>query len=127
MVIQIVTFDSEINFSLQVGDIIHRIPATSDSSGYHSNTTATPIAVGIVVSLTPENAPPNSISIVYDDTNLTYGDPTPSVGDYLMFSKNKQVNSSNLKGYYAEIEFANYSTDKIELFSVGSEVSESSK
>jgi len=131
MKIQILTFNDEINFSLQEGDIIHRIPAsvtpTSSSSGYNSNTTANPIAVGIVVSLKPDNAPPNSISVIYDDTNVLYGDPTPSVDDYIMFSKNKQVNSSNLKGFYAEAEFVNYSDEEIKLFSVGSEVVESSK
>jgi hypothetical protein len=53
--------------------------------------------------------------------------PDPPNGAFLMFSKNKEVNSSSLKGYYAEVRLVNYSTEKIELFSIGSEVSESSK
>ena len=44
-----------------------------------------------------------------------------------MFSKNKQVNSSSIVGYYAEATFKNHSTDKVELFAVGSIISESSK
>ena len=44
-----------------------------------------------------------------------------------MFSKNKEVESTSLKGYFAKIELENWSDEKIELFSIGSEVSESSK
>ena len=44
-----------------------------------------------------------------------------------MFEKDKQVNSSSLIGYYAEVELMNNSDAKIELFSLGSEVSENSK
>jgi len=46
---------------------------------------------------------------------------------FIMFSKNNKVNSSSLKGYYAELEFVNNSNKKIELFAVSSEISESSK
>jgi len=45
----------------------------------------------------------------------------------LLFEKSKEVEASSLLGYYASIKFKNYSTDKIELFSVGSEIFESSK
>ena len=38
-----------------------------------------------------------------------------------------QANKNSLIGYYAEIELENNSTDKIELFSLGSEVTQSSK
>ena len=44
-----------------------------------------------------------------------------------MFEKNSQVNSSSIKGYYASVKFINHSTSEVELFSIGSEVSESSK
>ena len=44
-----------------------------------------------------------------------------------MFEKDKQVNSSSLIGYYANVKLINDSKGKIELFSLGSEVSESSK
>ena len=43
------------------------------------------------------------------------------------FSKNKEVNNNSLLGYYAEVKLTNNSTDKIELFALGSEVTESSK
>lgn len=44
-----------------------------------------------------------------------------------MFSKNTAVNNSSLLGYYAEVKLTNSRTDKIELFSIGAEVVESSK
>ena len=41
--------------------------------------------------------------------------------------KNQIINTSSLLGYYMEAQFTNASTDKAELYSIGSEVSESSK
>ena len=51
----------------------------------------------------------------------------PVAGDYILFVKNEIVNTSNLSGYYADVKFENDSLVKAELFSVSSEVSESSK
>ena len=44
-----------------------------------------------------------------------------------MFEKDKKVNSSSLIGYYANVELENTSDKPIEMFSIGSEVSENSK
>ena len=51
----------------------------------------------------------------------------PERHDYLMFAKSKSVNTSGLKGYYLKAVFKNNSTKYAELFSVGTEVTESSK
>ena len=51
---------------------------------------------------------------------------SPGIGDYIMFSKNKAVNTSGISGYYAEVTFKNSSLKDIELFSVGTEISISS-
>ena len=53
----------------------------------------------------------------------------PSANDFILFGKDNEIGMSGLLGYYAEVEFRNdtRSTDKIELFSVGSEIFESSK
>jgi len=53
--------------------------------------------------------------------------PTTASGNYIFFSKNNQIHLSDLTGYYAEFEFRNNSPSKAELFSVGSEVAQSSK
>ena len=52
---------------------------------------------------------------------------TPVVSDYIMFIKNNIINRSSLIGYYADVALTNDSTDKIELFSIASEITESSK
>ena len=88
------------------------------------------VTFGVVTAIynngsTAPAVPPYSIVVLYDETNPAT--PVPAPDDYIMFAKNKEVNSSSLKGYYAEIKFENYSTDKIELFAVTSEASESSK
>ena len=51
----------------------------------------------------------------------------PPLGAYISFAKDKRGNTSSLLGYYASVNFVNNSTEKAELFSVGFEVSESSK
>jgi hypothetical protein len=65
----------------------------------------------------------NSVNV--DTGSLNFTMPTQS--DYVFFSKNNEINMSSLIGYYAEVKFTNDSTEEAELFSVGVDVSESSK
>ena len=44
-----------------------------------------------------------------------------------MFIKPSQINKSSLAGYYAQVNLKNNSSEYVELFSAGSQVSESSK
>ena len=44
-----------------------------------------------------------------------------------MFVKNQVINTSSLLGYYADVKLENNSKRKVEIFSLGSEVTESSK
>ena len=71
------------------------------------------------------------VGVVTDLTNniVTVGAiiNSPSSQDYIMFTKNHAVNTSSLLGYYADVKFENNSINKVELFSVGSEITESSK
>ena len=46
---------------------------------------------------------------------------------FIMFSKDNKANMANMLGYYASVEYRNNSTDKAELFATGIEVHESSK
>lgn len=130
MISKVLTFSSDINVSLQVGDIIYYSPTGATGSFNTVNNPGTIVTFGVVTAIynqgdTSLGIPPYSIVVLYDDTNALT--PAPVTSDYIMFGKNKEVNSSSLKGYYAEVRFENWSTDKIELFSIGSEVSESSK
>tara|TARA_R100001082_G_scaffold95746_1_gene63078 strand:- start:491 stop:877 length:387 start_codon:yes stop_codon:yes gene_type:complete len=128
MIQQVLTFSSDVNVSLQVGDIVYYSPTATTGNFSTVNNTGTIVTFGVVTAIYNDGdptllVPPFSIVVIYDDTAVS----PPVVTDYIMFAKNKEVNSSSLKGYYAEIKLMNYSTEKIELFSVGSEVSESSK
>jgi len=73
-----------------------------------------------------------SINLLYsinvDDSSFT-NPITNSLtnSSFISFLKNNQVNKKSVKGYYAEVKFVNNSKEKAELFSVGSEISESSK
>ena len=112
------TFTDPINSSVQPGDIVYYVsPSTLPNSTVQQALTSGVTKLGIVVSVTT-----NSIDVRHSSTvNAPLG------GEYIMFEKDKQVNSSSLIGYYAEVELMNNSDAKIELFSLGSEVSENSK
>ena len=72
--------------------------------------------IGVVTSLSNNSLLVSTISGV-----------PPIEGDYIFFVKNQTINSSSLLGYYAEVKFENNSKEKVELFSVSSEITESSK
>tara|TARA_R100001463_G_scaffold14467_3_gene38018 strand:- start:851 stop:1267 length:417 start_codon:yes stop_codon:yes gene_type:complete len=52
---------------------------------------------------------------------------TPSNGDFIFFGKENKINISGVRGYYAEVEMKNDSSSAAKLFSVGSEMTQSSK
>jgi hypothetical protein len=115
------TFNNDINTSLQVGDIVYYSPlSTVAGSGFSTVTTGNVIKLGVINEIDHNTS---IVSVLYDSDNIT----PPSSDDYIMFEKDKRVNSSSLIGYYADVHFVNYSKDKIELYSIGSEITESSK
>lgn len=107
------------NVSLQVGDIAYF------TNGYQTNSNSTvvhaasPEYIGKITAIGP-----NYIDIANPQSNIS----SPlNDNDFLMFSKDTRVNKSSLLGYYAEVKLTNESTEKIEMFSLGSEVTQSSK
>lgn len=131
MPLALITFDQALNSSLQIGDIVYYAPSATFLSLPNSNigatTTSNVVKLGVVSLIV---ADPPAIYVVYDDDPGNTGSVSvfpPSANDYVMFEKDKQVNSSSLIGYYADIKLTNNSKKKIELFSLGSEVTESSK
>lgn len=67
-------------------------------------------------------------SISVDDSSFTNPITNGLTNNsFISFLKNNQVNKKSVKGYYAEVKFVNNSKEKAELFSVGSEILESSK
>lgn len=104
-----ITLENNIeNNSLQIGD--HAYYATL-TAGYGSD----PKPLGKIT------------DIGSDYIEVDPGDILLTPSDFIMFSKNKEVNNSSLLGYYAEVKLTNNSTKKAELFALGSEVLESSK
>jgi hypothetical protein len=60
--------------------------------------------------------------------DIVTGASLPETGvDFVFFKKDTRAHVGQLKGYYAEAQFRNNTTAYAELFSVGSEVFESSK
>jgi hypothetical protein len=127
MIQQVLTFGSDVNVSLQVGDIVYYSP-TATTGGFSTvNNASSIVTFGVVTAIYNDgdptlSIPVYSIVVLYDDTTVSL----PSPSDYIMFSKNTQRNG-DVAGYYAKAKFVNDSKEKIELFSIGSEVSESSK
>ena len=102
------------NDSLQIGDLAYYV--TPSSSGGFAQSTETPTLIGSIETIT-------ETSIDVDET----GNTTPSPNDFIMFAKDSKVNLAGLVGYYTEVKIKNDSTEKAEMFSIGSEVTVSSK
>jgi len=118
MIINLALNFNEVNISAQVGDIVYRSALGGGSGGFNSSVVEDTVLVGPIVSIVG-----NQITVSVDLENTTY----PDSNSFYSFAKNKVVNTSSLLGYYAEAHFYNNSRGKVELFSVGSEITESSK
>ena len=100
-----IIINGEINTSLQPGDII-----------YSPNGVTSP-AVLRVIGTVASISRPNQITLVSNAPS-----PAPAPGNFMLFAKDSQVNTSGLLGYYADIEFSITSSNKKELFAVNSEI-----
>ena len=110
---------SSINASAQVGDIAYCSSAFSVLGAFNSTGVTSTRDLGPIISIET-----NCLVVEIDDDL----NPLNSItGSFISFVKDKKVNTSSLLGYYADVKFKNYSTSKAELFSVGSEITESSK
>ena len=98
-----IDFTGEINISMQKGDTIY----------FNSNNITTQVGKVVFVS--------------GDTIEIQAGGTMPQATDYCFFVKNKIVNMSNLLGYYANAKFENNSKEKVEMFTVSAEITESSK
>ena len=95
-----------INDSTQVGDTIYYQNAAGDITemGACTAITATTLSCNIGGTIT-----------------------RPQGSDFILFSKDNTSNTSALRGYYAEVKMSNDEPTQCELYTVGSEVFESSK
>ena len=110
-----------VNFSMQAGDFIYFISGFS-LGGFDYQDESNIRFLG-EITLIGAAGNVSAVTVTYDSTQVSL----PNVGDFIFFVKDKQVNISGLLGYYASVKLVNNSKKKIELFSIGSEISESSK
>ncbi len=111
------TFDN-MNVSAQVGDTVYYTYGGGPSGGFDQASLANTRKLGTIQFIDG-----NIITVCYDN-QLT---SAPPLGSYISFVKDKKVNTTSMLGYYMSANFVNNSTSKVELFSVGSEIVESSK
>mgnify|MGYP003122452668 CR=1 FL=1 len=122
MIIQQELFFDSVNVSAQVGDIVYFTSPPNGGQlvgGFDYGEVGVTSILGPIMSISG-----GTITVQYDNSIVT---TSLSQGDFISFVKDKSVNTSSLLGYYASVNFVNNSTGKIELFSVGSDISESSK
>ena len=139
-------FDN-MNVSVQVGDVAYYSYLTNSVGSFDYTTLDRTKklgeivgvnVLGVNVGLDPGAttvSPFNTNIIVEYDPLLIGPDGDASIGDamlilnnsFISFAKEKKINTSSLLGYYADVKFVNDSTEKAELFSVSSEIAESSK
>ena len=113
-------FAQDINVSAQVGDLAWYVPTNLQGvqgNQYQTNDIDNIVLIGPITNI--------------NGNILTIDQPAcqtpPTAFDFIMFSKDSRANISGVLGYYANVKLVNDSKDKIELFSVASEVFESSK
>ena len=111
------TFNHKLNESLQVGDTAF-YARTQPKSIFKTSQYDSIVRIGEITEVGEMH-----IKILWDSANVV----GPGANDFIMFAKDRIVNTSSLIGYYADVQFKNNSTEKVELFAVSSEITESSK
>ena len=113
-------FDNPVNTSLQVG-----ANADARDSAFMKSSDGSIHYIGDVTALSADRKTV-TITIVPNNNPQIPAAGSPS-SDYVFFVKKADVSNAKLTGYYAEVEMKNTSSNKAELFAVGSEIAISSK
>jgi len=106
-------FSYPINTSVQVGDITY---FTNSTNSYKSDEIQ---KIGKILSIDQ-----NTNTIICE---ITTSQERPTESSFILFSKDNTQNTGSLLGYFARLQFRNDSTEYAEIFSIGSEVFDSSK
>lgn len=119
----IITLNNQINASVQVGDTLYASIVVNNQSGTnHPSAGAAntkPVAIGEITGVNRNNSKINLNTAGYS--------AYPSNFVYLFASKDNRVNTSGIIGYFAEVEFRNYSSKSAEIFVAGVDYVPSSK
>lgn len=122
----VINFPHQINISVQTGDFAYCLD--SDPANVGGFATAGESNIQLIGEILNINRITNSITCDLPNGTPTGLDPLNNNEPYIFFNKNQPVNTSDIKGYYANAKFVNNEYSKsTELFAVSSEVKESSK
>ena len=102
----VVTLNGEVNISLQIGDEI-----------YSTGGVIAPAELRLIGTVSAINRVTSEIEFAGTPPN-----PAPVAGNFMLFAKNSEVNTSGLLGYQATVKMTTTSSAKKELFAVNSEV-----
>ena len=142
------TFSAPLNNSLQAGDTIYYIAANNQVDEFYTNNPNDQITeIGILQTITFNDI--NGDGVFTEDFSFTVGNAPnlyqatsdtitltceigantnpPVIGDFLFFSKDRNVNEASIIGYYGDFKFENNSRKPAELFAATCDISESSK
>ena len=115
-----VIFTNTLNVSIQPGDILYASQLVDNQIGVNFPTNQNkPTPVGVITVVDFLNK-----KITVDTTGYAWVDVE---GAYFFFGKDKVANASGILGYYASVEYRNYSRKKAEIFATGTEYAPSSK
>ena len=107
------TFPHPLNVSVQIGDVAY---FTNSQNVYSGDTL---LKIGAILNINQSN---NTITC-----EIPASAERPTANSFILFTKDNTHNLGSVLGYYARIQFRNGTTEEAEIFSVGSEIFESSK
>lgn len=116
-----ITFANPVNVSLQA------LSNTDSRDNVYFKDTQNPPKTHFVGECTAISTDKKTITV---DVGSGTTRQTPTTSDFVFFGKNNKIGSSALLGYYADVTMktkTDFKTTKMELFSVGANISESSK
>lgn len=111
------------NASVSVNDTIYYLSNSSQIKNFNVGDYEDIVRLGYCTVVSDTYIRVNCVKPDGSDNNV---DP-PASGDFILFSKDNAVNTSSLKGYYAEVKVKNNSTEKAELFRISMNAELSSK
>tara|TARA_R110001632_G_scaffold133572_2_gene248110 strand:+ start:221 stop:610 length:390 start_codon:yes stop_codon:yes gene_type:complete len=126
-----ITLSNLINVSVQIGDTLYASVVVNGQSGKnHPNAGTTdtkPVAIGKITGINRSSGT-LSYTTAYPPGSTPANYPSaPGSFVYLFASKDNRVNTSGIIGYFAEVEFRNYSSKSAEIFVTGIDYVPSSK
>tara|TARA_R100000329_G_scaffold46013_3_gene43150 strand:+ start:748 stop:1107 length:360 start_codon:yes stop_codon:yes gene_type:complete len=114
-----IPFNHTINVSVSIGDLAYYMDTTQGSAPNAHGSQNDIEPMGAITAIDRVN---NTITCDIPDNTTR-----PTTSSFILFSKDNRANMSSLAGYYAEVKMENNDYENVELFSVGSEIVESSK